>query len=261
MTFSPPRLELRLPGARSWPVPIAAPSGLPSPLLAGGQGDGTGGDAYLTARPRPTKPSDLRGTAMSATTLDLDALHLDKGVNREAYRRVDGTFGPVPIEARLWGRIVVTESGCWEYQGQRNDNGYGIVYYQDRLQGAHRVAYQLSCEPIPGGLVVMHSCDNPPCVKPAHLSVGTVADNNRDREAKGRTKNLELGRAVLRARAQAVTQCPQGHPYAEENVRYRHSGARYCAECYRERTRSYRAANRALINERRRERRAAQRSA
>lgn len=95
-----------------------------------------------------------------------------------------------PIAERFWQRVTVgPEDQCWEWQGPFNHYGYGLI--GDALgtpQRAHRVSYEIHKGPIPDGLVVMHSCDNPPCVNPAHLSVGTVADNNWDRARKGRTR-------------------------------------------------------------------------
>jgi len=71
---------------------------------------------------------------------------------------------------------------CWEWQGTINNRGYGKL---DRLY-AHRFAYQQANGPIPPGLEVMHSCDNPPCCNPSHLSVGTHTDNMKDMARKGR---------------------------------------------------------------------------
>jgi hypothetical protein len=71
---------------------------------------------------------------------------------------------------------------CWEWRGNRNNRGYGKL---GKIY-AHRVAYELASGPIPSGLEVMHSCDNPPCCNPAHLSVGTHADNMQDMARKGR---------------------------------------------------------------------------
>lgn len=66
--------------------------------------------------------------------------------------------------------------------------GYGQFYRRKREPvGAHRFSWELANgRPVPAGRQVMHSCDNPPCVNPAHLSVGTSADNHRDKSAKGR---------------------------------------------------------------------------
>ena len=77
--------------------------------------------------------------------------------------------------------------GCWAWNGWHDAFGYGIVCMPGNKQArAHRVAYALLVGPIPKDMVVMHSCDNPDCVNPAHLSLGTRADNNRDMRQKRR---------------------------------------------------------------------------
>jgi hypothetical protein len=81
----------------------------------------------------------------------------------------------------FWDRVLRGED-CWEWQAARTTAGYG----EYRSTYAHRHAYELAVGPIPRGLFVLHHCDNPPCVRPDHLWLGTNADNMRDMVAKGR---------------------------------------------------------------------------
>lgn len=82
---------------------------------------------------------------------------------------------------------------CWLWKGVRNADGYGRLYFRGHHDYAHRVAWELAHGlPIPTGVVIMHTCDNPACVNPAHLRQGTIADNNRDRAAKGRSWKSKL---------------------------------------------------------------------
>lgn len=99
------------------------------------------------------------------------------------------------VHRRFWSKVAgMPTEGCWEWIGTRSPLGYGafwlpagIVLNHGRMHAAHRVAYYLTTGEWPGDLDVCHSCDNPPCVRPGHLWVGTVADNARDRSLKGRT--------------------------------------------------------------------------
>ncbi len=79
---------------------------------------------------------------------------------------------------------------CWEIQGAAVHGGYvhiGVVVGgRQKLFKAHRVAWELANGPIPDGMRVLHACDNPRCVNPNHLSLGTQADNIRDSVQKGR---------------------------------------------------------------------------
>lgn len=92
------------------------------------------------------------------------------------------------VYARLWRRIAKGD-GCWEWQGSRNPLGYGRIGSggkYGRIALAHRVAYESTFGPIPDGSCVLHRCDNPPCCRPDHLFLGSMADNTADMRAKGR---------------------------------------------------------------------------
>ena len=90
------------------------------------------------------------------------------------------------IKDRISKRVSITERGCWQWQGTANGGGYGLMCYQGKSQSAHRVSFMVFNGPIPEGLHVMHICDNPGCVNPDHLLVGTAKENRADCKNKGR---------------------------------------------------------------------------
>ena len=93
------------------------------------------------------------------------------------------------VLSRFWSKV--DRSGdCWEFRGTILTSGYGQVKVRQKKWRAHRFAWVATHGPIPDGLLVRHRCDNPPCVKPAHLELGTHADNMRDKMERGRQTPL-----------------------------------------------------------------------
>lgn len=92
------------------------------------------------------------------------------------------------ILSRLCKKLERTESGCVVWAGYRDRDGYGHIYVGNKKTPVHRLVYTLVHGTIPAGMCVCHHCDNPACCEPAHLFLGTQADNVMDMVNKGRNK-------------------------------------------------------------------------
>jgi hypothetical protein len=118
------------------------------------------------------------------------------------------------LEERFWSKVD-TSGECWEWTGTNAGQGYGQIRHNKQKYLAHRLSWQIHHGPIPEGLLVCHHCDNPPCVNPDHLFLGTVRENYLDAFRKGRTKQPcpETGRL---ASAMHPERLPRGtsHPFA-----------------------------------------------
>ena len=89
------------------------------------------------------------------------------------------------FQRHFWSRVVAS-GDCWLWTGGSDGRGYGQIRRSGRGISVHRLAYALLIGPIPGGLCVLHHCDNTLCVRPAHLFLGTHSDNMADMVVKGR---------------------------------------------------------------------------
>lgn len=119
---------------------------------------------------------------------------------------------------------VSNPSGCWVWTGSKVGIGYGKVNLCDKDYRAHRISYLMYLGPIPDGKLVCHSCDNPSCVRPDHLFIGSAKENTQDMLSKKRNNNGWAKR----------THCKSGHEFNLKNTRYTKK-QRICRVCQRNR--------------------------
>ena len=127
-------------------------------------------------------------------------------------------------------------AGCWEWQGSKRGHGYGRIKVNGRTYPAHRFLWELTNGLVPAGMLVLHKCDNPPCVRPDHLYLGTSADNTRDMVVRGRQRNIKK------------THCLNGHLFTLENTSHPQRKARSwrcCRKCEADRKLIYASATKA----------------
>lgn len=110
---------------------------------------------------------------------------------------------------------------CWEWMAAKNLRGYGLMSGKGGRETAHRFSYKLHIGPIPTGMFVCHTCDNPSCSNPRHLFLGTHRDNIADMDAKGRRKLKLSYEAVLEIRASSAPGRALGRQYGVSKTHIR----------------------------------------
>lgn len=143
------------------------------------------------------------------------------------------------IETLFAKSIPEPNSGCWLWFGAMDKKGYGQIR-RGRTRPATHVALEMDGRAVPKGWQACHHCDNPSCVNPQHLFVGTALDNARDAMRKGRNSTPPVAKP---GQGMRLT-CKYGHEKAGDNLYLASNGARHCRAC---RARIGRAAKAAFV--------------
>lgn len=130
------------------------------------------------------------------------------------------------VDAQWWFNFLFQNiqinltTGCWVWQGSRKEKGYPYCTFKGRSVHVHRLIMKIKGHEIEFKKV-LHKCDNPPCINPDHLFIGSSSDNMQDASFKGRMRNQNKGK----------THCKRGHEFTIQNT-YKLSGnRRQCKRC------------------------------
>lgn len=160
---------------------------------------------------------------------------LQKLIDREAVANDQSILSVIDAKAqsRFWDKVDVRGSDeCWDWKAYRCEKGYGIFLFAKRPRKATRISLAIAGRPVPKGMQACHHCDNPSCVNPDHLFIGTNRDNQLDSIAKGRQDPARLHRGVHYLVGR--THCKNGHPFDDGNTGVRSDGGgRICKACCR----------------------------
>lgn len=125
---------------------------------------------------------------------------------------------------RFWSKVDKSNpDGCWLWTGSKVPFGYGTTYYNGKPQRTHRISYKIAHGEIPDDVCVLHKCDNPACVNPDHLFLGTKHDNTQDMVKKGRQKYVthngsENGNSKLKESDVTQIRCLFESGYSQKGI-------------------------------------------
>lgn len=123
-------------------------------------------------------------------------------------------------EERFWAKVDKTpghgpKGDCWVWTAARLKAGYGQFWFQIKIMLAHRFSWELAYRKPPNDLCVLHTCDNPPCVNPSHLFLGTNKDNSQNMTVKGRQAEGECAGAAKLTTDQVLKIYRDPRPYSQ----------------------------------------------
>lgn len=145
---------------------------------------------------------------------------------------------PIKAQARFYAKVDRSggPDACWTWlgatagRGYAVGRGYGSFWFNGRNHRAPRIAWSIRHgKPFPEKLLACHTCDNPVCVNPAHIFVGTCSENLLDAVKKGRHKFY----AGVAGWQKSLTECQRGHPFTPDNTLINSYGNRKCRICQR----------------------------
>lgn len=151
-----------------------------------------------------------------------------------------------PLAVRFHEKVDIrTQDECWQWLGASRSAGGGMISYLGKPRSAARISWLLvfGFEP-PEDLDLCHSCDNPTCVNPNHLWIGTRSDNMKDSREKGRLK-MPCERGYPNS-CSMQTHCKHGHPFDKSNTSLRRHNGRRCRTCNRLASRKHRLKHRKI---------------
>jgi len=114
--------------------------------------------------------------------------------------------------------LVLSDEKCWLWQGAKLKTGYGVVQHQRKQYKAHRAAFSIHKGQIPDGMFVCHHCDNPSCVNPSHLFLGTPQDNMTDKVIKDRQSRGESHAMSFAKSAKYLSAIVRGEKHGQSKL-------------------------------------------